>query len=342
MNFQPGNSISSTSFIIFSVIFFLNDGCAMILPKYETGQVPAVFVFGDSIVDTGNNNHINTLIKCNFPPYGKDFQGGIPTGRFSNGRVPSDFIAEELGLKELLPAYLDSNLQLQDLLSGSALSLSDQLEMFKNYIKKIKAVAGEDRVASILSKGIYMLSIGTDDMANTYFVRMFQYDINSYTDLMLNSSLSFLQELYALGARRIGVLSIPAIGCLPVQRTLRGGLQRSCSVSLNQAAILFNSKLSSQLDNLNKKLPAAKLVYMDMYYRLLNLIQHPTEHGFEVVDNGCCGTGDFEAGFLFCAYNPNTCKDDTKYIFWDSYHPTEQAYALLTSQMIENTFHKFF
>lgn len=93
MKFHPGNSVSSTAFIIFSVIiFFLNDGRAMILPKNETGQVPAVFVFGDSIVDTGNNNHINTLIKCNFPPYGKDFQEGKPTGRFSNGRVPSDFI----------------------------------------------------------------------------------------------------------------------------------------------------------------------------------------------------------------------------------------------------------
>lgn len=75
----------------------------------------------------------------------------------------------------------------------SVLSLSDQLEMFQNYIKKIKAAAGEDRMASILSKGIYMLSIGTDDIANTYFLRMFQYDINSYTDLMINSSLSFLQ-----------------------------------------------------------------------------------------------------------------------------------------------------
>ncbi|KAK7820216.1 protein free1 [Quercus suber] len=74
---------------------------------------------GDSIVDIGNNNHINTLIKCNFPPYGKDFQGGKPTGRFSNGRILKQSSAEELGLKELLPAYLDSNLQLQDLLIGA-------------------------------------------------------------------------------------------------------------------------------------------------------------------------------------------------------------------------------
>ena len=54
--------------------------------------VPAIFAFGDSIVDTGNNNYINTLAKCNFPPYGKDFIGGIPTGRFSNGKVLTDFL----------------------------------------------------------------------------------------------------------------------------------------------------------------------------------------------------------------------------------------------------------
>lgn len=54
--------------------------------------VPALLLFGDSIVDAGNNNNIKTLVKCNFPPYGKDFEGGVPTGRFCNGKVPSDII----------------------------------------------------------------------------------------------------------------------------------------------------------------------------------------------------------------------------------------------------------
>jgi len=60
------------------------------LPNNES--VPAVIVFGDSIVDTGNNNYIKTIVNCDFQPYGKDFGGGNqPTGRFSNGLIPSDF-----------------------------------------------------------------------------------------------------------------------------------------------------------------------------------------------------------------------------------------------------------
>ena len=67
----------------------------MSLPNNET--VPAVMVFGDSIVDPGNNNYITTLVKCNFPPYGRDFgEGNQPTGRFSNGLVPSDIIGRKL------------------------------------------------------------------------------------------------------------------------------------------------------------------------------------------------------------------------------------------------------
>jgi hypothetical protein len=54
--------------------------------------VPAILVFGDSIVDTGNNNAVLTLTRSDFSPYGKDLNGGVPTGRFSNGRIPPDFL----------------------------------------------------------------------------------------------------------------------------------------------------------------------------------------------------------------------------------------------------------
>lgn len=53
--------------------------------------VPALFIFGDSVVDAGNNNYLKTIVKANFPPYGRDFPKQIPTGRFCNGKLASDF-----------------------------------------------------------------------------------------------------------------------------------------------------------------------------------------------------------------------------------------------------------
>lgn len=54
-------------------------------------QVPCYFIFGDSLVDSGNNNNLATMAKVDYLPYGIDFPGG-PTGRFCNGRTTADII----------------------------------------------------------------------------------------------------------------------------------------------------------------------------------------------------------------------------------------------------------
>ncbi|KAL8030733.1 hypothetical protein ABFX02_14G304800 [Erythranthe guttata] len=329
------------------------------LPPNTT--VPAIFAFGDSIVDQGNNNGINTLIRCNFPPYGKDFRDGIPTGRFGNGKTPPDLIAEELGIKELIPAYLDPNLKPQDLPTGvsfasggsgfdpqtpqlaSVTPLSTQLEQFKEYIVKLKVAIGEQSTNNILSNSLYLVVAGSDDLANTYFTigfRRSQYDISSYADLLVSSASTFIQELYKLGARRIGVFGIPPIGCLPAQRSLAGGSGRMCVEEYNKAAILVNSKLSPTLDSLTATLPQSRIVYIDIYNPLLNLIQYPQNYGFEVSDRGCCGTGNLEVVVLCNKYS-GTCGDDSKYVFWDSYHPTEKAYKVLVDQVLLKYLDKF-
>ena len=57
----------------------------------------AFFIFGDSLLDPGNNNYINTTTEdqANFRPYGETFFK-YPTGRFSDGRLIPDFIGERL------------------------------------------------------------------------------------------------------------------------------------------------------------------------------------------------------------------------------------------------------
>jgi hypothetical protein len=58
----------------------------------ELTQVPCLFIFGDSLSDSGNNNNLQTLAKPNYKPYGIDFLKGCPTGRFTNGRTSIDII----------------------------------------------------------------------------------------------------------------------------------------------------------------------------------------------------------------------------------------------------------
>ena len=54
----------------------------------------AGFIFGDSLVDAGNNNYIDTLSKANYLPNGIDF--GNPTGRFTNGKTIVDILGKFL------------------------------------------------------------------------------------------------------------------------------------------------------------------------------------------------------------------------------------------------------
>lgn len=61
----------------------------------QAPQVPCFFIFGDSLVDSGNNNLLNTKAKVNYKPYGIDYPNGS-TGRFSNGRTIVDIMGLSL------------------------------------------------------------------------------------------------------------------------------------------------------------------------------------------------------------------------------------------------------
>ena len=89
------SSVHTLLLAVTSVWFVLALAGARTQRANGTGPAfPAVFAFGDSILDTGNNNQLLSIAKSNFPPYGKDFIGHQPTGRFSNGKVPSDFLGD--------------------------------------------------------------------------------------------------------------------------------------------------------------------------------------------------------------------------------------------------------
>ncbi|VAI76952.1 unnamed protein product [Triticum turgidum subsp. durum] len=231
------------------------------------GKISAAFVFGDSIVDPGNNNDRLTEAKANFPPYGQDFPGGVATGRFSNGKVPGDMLASRLGIKELLPPYLGNDLPLSELLTGvvfasggsgydpltsipaTATSSTGQLELFLEYKERLRTLVGEEEMTRVISEGIYFTVMGANDLANNYFaipLRRHQYDLPSYVKFLVSSAVNFTMKLNEMGAKKIAFLGIPPIGCCPSQREL-GSRECHCSGSSGARFPVWNGQQSSAL-----------------------------------------------------------------------------------------------
>ncbi|VAH98086.1 unnamed protein product [Triticum turgidum subsp. durum] len=318
--------------------------------------VPAVMLLGDSLLDIGNNDYILTIAKANFPPYGRDFEDHIATGRFSNGKVLSDFIGESLGFTSSPVAYLSPEASGENLVSGAnfasaqsgyydqtahmynVIPLSQQLEHFKEYRHKLVVLVGSSQAESIISDSLYIISAGSNDYLFNYYINPFIHKSpDQFSDLLIGIFNSTVAELYGMGARRIGVFSLPSFGCAPLTITVFGhGGNNTCVTSLNNDARKFNRKLSASIDLLSKRYHDLKIAVLDLYTPVYSLVTSPGSQGFTETRRGCCGTGTVEATVFLC--NPisiGTCRNATMYVFWDSVHPTEAANKVIADSLVE-------
>ncbi|RHN51518.1 putative triacylglycerol lipase [Medicago truncatula] len=124
-----------------------------------------------------------------------------------------------------------------------------------------------------------------------------------------------LGNLYELGARKIGVTTLPPIGCLPVIITMFGYHTNKCVKEINNIALDFNKKLNVTTENLVKMLPGVKLVILDIYQPLYELIIKPSDYGFFEARKACCESGLLEVAKLCNVMSIGTCVDASKYVF---------------------------
>ncbi|XP_047061887.1 GDSL esterase/lipase APG-like [Lolium rigidum] len=318
-------------------------------------RVPALMVFGDSLVDVGNNDYITSVVKANSPPYGRDFKDHVATGRFSNGRLLSDIIGEKVGFSGSPPAYLSPQASGQNLLIGAnfasagggyydptafmyhVISLSKQLEYFKDYTTKLAAVAGSSRAQSIVSNSVYIISAGSTDFGLSYYINPLLFKTLTaaqFSDRLIGIFNKTVTQLYGMGARRIGVFSLPPFGCLPLAITVFGHGSNECVPRLNNDFGRYNMMLSAAVESLSNRHHDLKIVVLDIYKPLYNLATSPEAQGFSEARRACCGTGTVETTVLLCnTKSVGTCSNATTYVFWDSVHPSEAANEVIVDSL---------
>jgi hypothetical protein len=196
-----------------SMISFKACNAITLTPKISP-KFPAIFIFGDSTVDSGNNNYFETLAKANHKPYGQDFPGHIPTGRFSNGKLVSDFLSSMLGIKETVPPFLDPNLSDRELQTGVCFASSGsgydditpevsrvipvrkQVEQFEMYLARLKGIVGEEEAKKIINGSLVIISAGTNDFIFNFYdapTRRLEFDVSEYQDFLQNRLQNFVK-----------------------------------------------------------------------------------------------------------------------------------------------------
>ncbi|KAL0319931.1 UNVERIFIED_CONTAM: GDSL esterase/lipase [Sesamum radiatum] len=334
----------------------------LILIVTARAKVPAIIVFGDSSVDAGNNNQVPTIARSNFRPYGCDFDGGKPTGRFCNGRLATDFISQAFGLRPFVPAYLDPEYNISDFAVGvtfasagtgydnatsdvlGVIPLWRELEYYKDYQRRLRAYLGDWKAIDTLTNALYIISIGTNDFLENYYSfpqRRTQYTVDAYQEFLIGIARNFIIDLHSLGARKISLGGLPPMGCMPLERAQNLANGNDCMETYNIVAMRFNAKLYDLVMKLNREIPGLQLVFSNPFYILLQMITSPSLYGFEVSQRACCATGTFEMGYTCSEHSLFTCTNATKYVFWDAFHPTQQTNSIVAEHVVKTALSKF-
>ncbi|KAI3423374.1 Lipase_GDSL domain-containing protein [Psidium guajava] len=339
-----------TSWLAVALVAALGTSLA---PRAEAAR--AFFVFGDSLVDNGNNNYLATTARADSPPYGIDYPTHQPTGRFSNGFNIPDFISQEIGSEPTLP-YLSPELRGQRLLVGAnfasagigvlndtgvqfinIIRMYQQLEYFQQHQRRVAALIGPERTKKLVNQALVLITVGGNDFVNNYYLvpysaRSRQYSLPKYVAFVISEYKKLLMRLYDLGARRVLVTGTGPLGCVPAELATRSR-NGQCAAELQQAASLYNPQLLQMLKDLNKKYKSQVFIGANTQQMHNDFVTNPQAYGFITSKVACCGQGPYN-GLGLCTVASTLCANRDQYAFWDPFHPSQKANRLIVQQIM--------
>ncbi|VFQ81625.1 unnamed protein product [Cuscuta campestris] len=319
----------------------------------------SIISFGDSLADTGNKITF-TSSQASRRPYGMNFPGG-PTGRFSNGRLIVDFIAQSMGLQLLqpYPAKNDSNFSggVNFAVAGatalnstpSYLSLGTQLEWFEKMLPSLCNNISSCEVY-IGNSLILMGEIGGNDYNGPFLDGQSKEDVEKLVPYVIKAISSAIERLISQGAKTVVVPGNLPIGCSAAYLTKFQSPNKSdypktgCLNWLNNFAQQHNTQLQEELNRLRQlhSDSRVKIIYADYFNAAMKFYSVPAKFGFGNATIACCGGKgpyNYDASVPCGVKGSTVCADPSKYVSWDGIHLTEAAYRLIANEIITEYLH---
>ncbi|CAH9137891.1 unnamed protein product [Cuscuta epithymum] len=363
---------SSKAFKLISVVYgllLLASNCSV------HGQYRSIISFGDSLADTGNLVRLsksNSNVVSGVLPYGETYFHH-PTGRFSDGRLVVDFIAQSMGLPLLPPSVAVKNSNGGDqfiegvnfaVAGATALdvsyslergvvnpdtnvSLGTQLEWFKQMLPSL-CRTGSSCKEYLQNSLILMGEIGGNDYNHPFLQGHSKEDVVTYVPNVINAISLAINELIELGAQTLIVPGNLPIGCSAAYLTQFSTMNKKdydaktgCINWLNDFSQIHNQLLQDELDRLRQLHPNVIIIYADYYNAAMRIYRTPSQFGFASTTSACCGGGgpyNYDSTVKCGGARSTVCDDPSVYVSWDGMHLTESAYRSIASGLLQGPY----
>jgi len=310
-----------TSIVRLVLIFAVLAGPAPVLaqvPKYD-----ALFVFGDSISDTGNfwilskSFGLDPAIPPSESPHKAYFRG-----RFSNGPIVFEHLWARLDASgsPLVPSLAIAQLPRRTAVSfafGTSETGAD-CSPIPGLLCQVGLYAQSLNGAHPSKRALYAVFSGANDVLNAPN----PFDPAVVAGIVANVS-EAVRQLYLLGARDVIVVNMVNLGLSPLVTA------PELKFALDQVAQQHNAALAIALADLSDTLPGIRIIPVDLYSYVQSLVATSSfdfaTPAADPVNAMCLFDGAIPTG-INC-HDVQTFKVDKSYFFWDLEHPTKAAHA---------------
>lgn len=279
----------------------------------HAGPYDSVFVFGDSLSDSGNVfTATNLLSPGNGVPVAPYFDG-----RFTNGPNFADRLAQRLGLSAEAAFRGGTNFAIGGATASPIgpfpTSLVDQRNLF---------LAASGGVAS--PNALFVTWIGSNDVQNVLDAVVANPAALAGAGPILEQSIADLRgtivALAGAGARSFLVPTVPFLGFTPKYTAPNPNDVDTVSLG-NLLTFAFNSAVDTMLADIAQQNGAPSITRFDTNGLFVQALLNPAAFGLTNVTEPCI-SGDFLSPGSVCA-------DASQYLFWDRTHPTAAVHQLL-------------
>lgn len=273
-----------------------------------------IYIFGDSLSDTGNvfnfTQNIGDQLPA-LPPSPPYFNG-----RFSNNKIWVDYVGETLNLNPI-PFSENPNIFNQSI----NFAVGGASSGFGNAVVPSVPLPGVLEQVSLFTQTFLSTNPQVDPNAlyavwggsNDYVFGTDPNPINTVQNLS-----NALNLLATSGAKNIMVFNLPDLGRTPLALATMG-----LSPILTDIIVEHNTQLATSLDIFKSNQPDINVINVDVFSLFNQVADNPGKFGFTNVAIPCV------VGSLININSVCDIEQQNDFLFFDSVHPTTRAHSLV-------------